>query len=161
MTMTKKTAVFLRTPYNYDTNEASDESGLECKELSRTKQSEAEEADINTIVRRFNLTGQMPTNLRTPQYGDFDGIASFQDAMDRVRQAQENFMLIPADIRAKFGNDPGAFVEFAINPENLPELRKMGLARDIPVEATPVPTPPAKPQEDTTAPAAGPSAGGK
>ena len=108
---------------------------------SRTKQSEAEEADINTIVRRFNLTGQMPTNIRTPQYGDFDGIESFQDAMDRVRQAQENFMLIPAEIRAKFGNDPGAFVEYATNPDNLPELRKMGLARDIPAQATPVPTP--------------------
>lgn len=159
--MPKTFEVFLRTPYNYNTNEAGDESGLECKDPTRTKQSEAEEADINTIVRRFNLTGQLPTNLRTPQYGDFDGIDSFQDAMDRVRAATENFMMIPAEIRSKFGNDPGAFVEFASNPDNLPELRKMGLARDIPEAATPVPGVIQKPQEGASAPAGDTSGKGK
>lgn len=127
--------VFLRTPYNYDRDRASDESGLECCDPSRTHQSFAEECDINTIVRRFNLTGELPSDVRLPQYGDFTGIDSYHSAMIAVAQANEAFDSLPADIRSKFHNSPEEFVAFCLEEKNRDALREMGLAKESPAEA--------------------------
>lgn len=118
---------FVRTPYNYDRNKASDQSGLACKDATRTQQHFAEEVDINTIVRRFNLTGQLPTNIRMPEYGDFENAFDFHTAMNAIRQAQESFMAMPANIRARFHNDPGEFVDFVADDANRAEAEKFGL----------------------------------
>ena len=77
---TKK--VFLRDGYNYDTEEVSLSTGTDTsidpdtgEELeSLTQQSFKDECDINEIVRRFGLTGQLPENFRAPVSGDFTGI---------------------------------------------------------------------------------------
>lgn len=119
---------FVRAPYLYDADRVSYDSGFSSNEESVTKQSFAEEVDINTIVRRFNLTGEMPSDIRAPQYGDFSGISDFHAALNAVAQAREEFDRIPAEVRAKFHNDPGEFVDFCVDPVNLPELRKLGLA---------------------------------
>jgi len=37
-------------------------------------------------------------------------------------------MALDARTRERFDNDPGAFVDFCLDPSNLEELRKMGLA---------------------------------
>jgi len=58
--------VFVRSPYNYDMAKASVESGLACEDASRAVQSQREDADINVIVKRFGLTGQLPQNVRVP-----------------------------------------------------------------------------------------------
>ena len=57
--MTKK-AIFLRTPYNYDLDAASNESGLACEEPSLAQQHYKDECDINTILQKFNITGLLP-----------------------------------------------------------------------------------------------------
>lgn len=119
--------IFLRTPYNYDMNKAGDESGLHCKDDSRTKQSFAEEADINTIVRRFHISGELPTNVRMPTYADFGEVFDFQTAMNAIREAQESFMAMPAHVRARFHNDPAEFVDFCSNQANRAEAEKLGL----------------------------------
>lgn len=119
---------FFRTPFNYDRSAASSESGLVCEDVSRAKQSFREECDINTIVERFLHTGDLPEGVRVPQYGDFTGISDYQSALHAVQAASEAFMAFPADVRARFGNDPGVFVDFCSDPANLPELRKLGLA---------------------------------
>ena len=49
--------VFCRSEYNYDRDKVSEETGLNCKDLSLAKQSFADECDINNIVKRFGLTG--------------------------------------------------------------------------------------------------------
>lgn len=134
--------VFLRTAFNYDTNEASDESGLKCEDPSLAKQSFAEEVDINTIVRRFGLTGQLPSDMydRVPVSADFDGVYDFHTAMNAVRAAQEAFDSMPASMRARFDNSPQKLMEFVENPENLEEARKLGLARPAePVKAADTP----------------------
>lgn len=123
----KVQAVFLRTPYNYDRNAASDESGLSCGEPSRAIQSAAEEADINTIVKRFGLTGKLPENVRMPQYGDFTGVTNYQEALHAVMAAEESFMKMPAHVRERFHNDPASFVDFCANEANREEAEKMGL----------------------------------
>lgn len=125
---------FLRTEFNYDTNEASIESGIECKDESKTKQSFKEESDINTIVKRFGLTGQLPEGVKAPTYGDFTEVMDFHTAMNAVAAAGEAFDRMPAEIRARFNNDPGAFVDFCSNDENRAEAEKMGLV--VPKEVT-------------------------
>jgi len=131
--------MIFRNGYNYDVDQASLESGLECKDPSLTSQSSADEADINTLVRRFGLTGTMPQGLKVPEYGDFDVVMDFQSAQNAVLAAQKSFMAMPADVRARFVNDPQVFLEFCANPENADELVKMGLA--IKKDPVIVPTP--------------------
>lgn len=119
--------MFLRTPYNYDTNEASDQSGLVCPEESLAQQHAKEESDINTIVRRFGLTGELPNNVRVPQYGDFTAATDYHTSMNAVLAANSAFMQLPADVRTRFNNDPGAFVDFCADEKNRDEAKKLGL----------------------------------
>lgn len=130
--------LFLRTPYNYSTDDVSVETGLECLDPSKTVQDATEDADINTIVRRFGLTGQLPDAVAMPQYGDFEDVMDYHTAMIAVTKAQDSFMQMPADVRARFGNDPQMFLEFCGDPGNLEEARKLGLA-------PPAPSKPAEP----------------
>lgn len=131
--------VFLRTEHNYDRDLASQASALECKDVSRAQQHCKEECDINTIVRRFGVTGMLPTAARLPTYGDFDGVSDYHSALEALRSADEAFYDLPADVRSRFKNDPGAFVDFCSDPANLPELRSMGLAPALSDEVPPVP----------------------
>lgn len=125
---------FVRNAYNYDRNLASDESGLRCDDVSLTKQSFAEEADINTIVRRFHLTGQLPENVRAPQYQDFEGVFDFHSAMNAVAAAGESFDAMPAEVRSRFHNNPAEFVDFCSDAANREEAVKLGLVFDRKLE---------------------------
>lgn len=140
--MANKSGETVRAYRNYDGDAVSNETGLECKDPSKAIQSQKEEADINTIVRNFGITGKMPENVRLPAYGDFSGVDDYRSALDAVKAAEKSFMEIPAEIRAKFDHDPQNFLEFVENPENMDKLREMGLAKPkVEVPVTP-PVPP-------------------
>jgi len=140
---TGEIAVTRNALFNYDRDAVSKATGLVCTSVSRTQQASKDEADINTIVRRFGITGQLPQGTRLPQYGDFSGVFDFQSAQNAIRRAQEAFNALPADVRDAFRNDPHEFVEFASNPENLDDLREMGLAPPaLPAANAPSSTPP-------------------
>jgi phage internal scaffolding protein len=126
---------FFRTPYNYDRDIASVESGLLCEDESLAIQSAAEEADINTIVRRFGLTGQLPGQVAVPRFGDFTNVPDFQTAMNLIRETQNEFMRLPAEIRARFDNDPQRVIDFLEDDRNRDEAIKLGLVNSVPVEA--------------------------
>lgn len=146
---------FLRTPYNYDRNKASDESALKCKDPSLAKQSFKEECDINTIVERFAITGELPTNVRMPTYDDFTGVTDFHTAMNAIAKANEAFDAMPANVRARFHNDPAEFVDFCSSKDNLEEAKRLGLVEATALEAAAAlaPKEPA-PEAPKTAPAA-------
>jgi len=112
---------------------------LDCPEPTLTQQHLKDEVDINVMLERFKVTGVMPVNVRLPQYGDFTGISDFRSAMDAVRSASDQFMSLPAAVRARFGNDPQQFLEFVSEPGHEAELRSMGL---LPPEVVPRETPP-------------------
>lgn len=120
-------APFFRTEYNYDRNVASDNSGLSCPEPTKTQQNFKDEVDINTIVERFGLTGELPTDVRMPQSGDFTDVTDFQGAMNLIRQAEEGFMEMPANIRARFHNNPAEFLDFVHDEKNVDEAIKLGV----------------------------------
>lgn len=129
----------------YDTDAESRSCGAVFDpENDRTIQSEKENSDINVIVRRFGVTGVVPQSLRPVMYGQFEGVFDFQSAMNAVREAQERFAELPAEVRKRFANNPQEFVVFCSNPENLPEMRKMGLA--VPEAPPPEPVPAPAPQ---------------
>lgn len=128
---------FLRTAHNYDRDAASVESGLVCPEESLTVQSARDECDINTIVRRFGLTGELPSNVKMPMSGDYEGVTDYHSALNAVIAADEAFMEFPAHVRSRFDNNPQKLLEFVADPANLDEARKLGLA--IPVAPAPEP----------------------
>jgi len=133
---------FIHNPYNYDTNAASNESGLHCEDASRTQQHFKDETDINNILRQFNVTGLLPQKALTPQYGDFTGIGDYHGALNAVIAAENEFMTLPAQLRARFDNDPQELIEFLNNPNNKEEAVKLGLLikpeASAPLESTSV-----------------------
>lgn len=128
---------FVRSPYNYDVDAVSNETGLLCMDESLTVQSDKNSTDINRIVDTFIRTGEIAPNLNPPQYGDFTGIQDYQSALNAVRAAEDSFMQLDAEVRARFGNNPQRLLEFLDNPANLDEARELGLA--LPAAAAPEP----------------------
>lgn len=127
MSPTNNFQVFLRTPYNYDREAASDDSGLICSDPSLAQQQFREESDINTIVKRFNLTGELPSGVSVPQYGDFLEVTDYHTAINLVKEADAAFLALPAHVRARFNNDAGAFVDFVSDDANRAEMETLGL----------------------------------
>lgn len=125
---------FVRSPYNYDRDQASQESGVSTGTENGAKQSFKDECDINTIVERFGLGYELPQNSRVPEYGDFSNITTFQEAMNATAAVREEFDKLPANIRSKFGNDPALYVDFCLDENNREELRQMGLLNKEAVE---------------------------
>lgn len=116
---------FIRSPYNYDLDAASDETAYRETSKSLTVQSMTEDADLNVMMARFGVTGKMPENVRLPQYGDFSHITDFQSAMNAVTEAEEEFMSLPASVRARFENNPQLLLDFCENPANISEVKKL------------------------------------
>jgi len=125
---------FLRTPYNYDTDAASNESGLHCEDASLAQQHFKDECDINNILRQFNITGLLPEAPLSPRYGDFTGVVDYHSALNQVIAAEDEFMSLPATLRARFENDPARLIEFLNNPQNKDEAVSLGLVNINPVE---------------------------
>lgn len=96
---------------------------------SRTKQSLAEDLDVNNIVRKYNGDLQAVANAHAFEalYGDFDSM-DMKTAIDKVEKAKELFLAIPSSVRGHFDNDAGAFIDYATNPDNLDQMRQWGLA---------------------------------
>ena len=130
---------FLRTQYNYDTNAASNESGLHCEDASLTQQHFKDETDINNILRQFNITGLLPEQPLSPRYGDFTGIGDYHGALNAVIAAEDQFMALPANLRARFENDPAQLIDFLNDENNRSEAEKLGLLEVPKAESTVTP----------------------
>ena len=138
---------------------------LDTGENSRTRQSFRDETDINTIMAKYARTGLLEhVNEHQGQYGDFTKVPEdYHDACNQVLAAEQMFQTIPAGIRARFNNDPGAFLDFADDPANEDEMRSLGLlpskmaAEQPPARA--VEPSPASTAADPVQPAATPEGG--
>lgn len=122
-----ESTTFIRNPFNYDRALASRDSALHCTDASRADQSAKEECDINTIVRRFGVTGQLPVGVRMPEYADFLDAGDYQSSLNAIAQARESFDSMPASVRDRFLNDPHRFVDFCADERNRPEAERLGL----------------------------------
>jgi phage internal scaffolding protein len=124
---------FVRNPYNYDMALVSQETGLACKDPSLAQQHMKDECDINVIIERFGVTGQLPVRAIEPSYGDFSGVSDYHTALNKIRAADEAFMALPAKLRAKFDHDPNALLNFLENEANKDEAIQLGLIDGQPV----------------------------
>jgi len=102
-------------------------SGIKFPKQGKTHGEFKDECDINSIMSKFNKTGQLPELIKkNPQYGDFANVSDYQTSLNTVMHAQQQFEALPANIRKRFDNDPASFLEFCSNEENVDELRELG-----------------------------------
>lgn len=108
---------------------------------SMTKQSFLEESDVNNIVKKY---ASNPDQLYLDQlraeglYGDFSSAPSYQDALNLVIKAEEQFSALPASIRDRFKNDPTKLLEFVSDEKNYDEAQKLGLLKEKVAPPSPV-----------------------
>lgn len=120
---------FVRSAYNYNTNYVSDDTGLLCLDPSLAQQQFRDDADPNFVMKQFAKTRDLTPfqSSKPPQYGDFSGISDYHTALNVVLAANESFDQLPANIRNRFKNDPGDFLEFFNDPANRAEAIDLGL----------------------------------
>ncbi|AXH73808.1 MAG: internal scaffolding protein [Microviridae sp.] len=98
-------------------------------QIDYTKQEFKEECDINTLMAKYQSTGEMPCiNQTAPQYLDVSAI-DYQECMEFVAGAQSLFNELPSSLRNRFDNSPAQFLDFTSNPENYAEMSKLGLLK--------------------------------
>lgn len=148
-----KPKVFLRSEFNYDTDEVSASLGLVCPDDGLTVQSQKDDSDINIIMSRVLKQGaQLPIKLGPGRYGNFTEVPTFRQAHEELAKLSGFFSMLDADTRAQFRNDPVVFAEFISDEANGPKLVEMGLMDAPTPEAAPepaqeppqAPTPPPK-----------------
>lgn len=112
-----------------------------CGDDVMTQQHFAAECDINNIMKKFERDRLMDhVNSVEGQYGDYGEVGTFHEAMNTVREAQEMFETVPAALRARFGNDPGAFLDWTQTASE-DDLRAEGLLPPASVDPAPVEPP--------------------
>lgn len=120
--------------------------GLECRDKSLARQSEAEGCDINLIMKRFEKTGQLPYIDSEGVFTDTTVMGDYQDVQNRIAAARAIFDQLPLTVRQRFNHDPAELLDFAADPANTKELQQLGLfpPDDKPPAVTPpTPEPPA------------------
>lgn len=69
----------------------------------------------------------MPAVNGLPMYGDFSGVVDYHSAVQAIKIAEERFMMLPAQIRKRFRNDPQELLAFLADDTNRQEAVEMGL----------------------------------
>lgn len=108
--------------------------GLSCDPAEgMTQQHFKDECDINYLLKHYNDIPAPP-----PVYADCSQYSDLQSAIDMVRAAGEDFQNVPAEIRARFANNPVDFFNFCNDPANKEELISLGLAESgrVPLDVT-------------------------
>lgn len=106
-----------------------------------TDQAYVDECDINTIMAKYQSTGELPVlNQGEAQYLDVTGM-DYHQHMQFIVDAQGMFDELPSAIRDRFHNDPAEFLDFTGDENNRVELAKMGLLNAEATEALLYPKP--------------------
>lgn len=94
-----------------------------------------DEVDINEIVRKHgvDLVQKHVKLLQSDAYR-FDDVTGndFQEAMEKVTKAKQEFDQLPSKVRSEFDNSPAKFLDFVHNPANADRMVEMGLANRVP-----------------------------
>lgn len=116
---------------------------------SLTQQHFQADCDLNVVMKRYGMEdGSIPVVNISDQIQDFTDAPDFRAALDQFHHAQEQFMSLPAKIRAKFNNNMGQMHDWVLDPDNYDEAVKLGFIQKPapappvpPVAAPPVPAP--------------------
>lgn len=119
-----------KTPYNHDTNFESDRTATFCPEESLTKQEFRDEADINTILKRFMRTGEIPPMALPEHFVDMTQQPTYFDMHTRLAEANAMFYNLPAEKRFAFQNDPTRWADAVVQATevgNATALQNLGI----------------------------------
>lgn len=82
-----------------------------------------ESSDINVIVEKAKRTGVLShINKNAEFYEDLTEF-NYEDAKNKIAETNSAFYGLDAETRAKFGNDPGKFIN-KVGPMSLDEIKK-------------------------------------
>jgi len=107
----------------------------ELPQESIVQQQFRDEVDVNTIVRRFGLTGQVPAMQGPGVYGDFTGITDYESALARIEETRERFMELPPEVREQFNNNPGELARYVEGSTEEDWKRRFGAPVEIKSES--------------------------
>lgn len=118
--------------------------GIKFVQPTQTLQSFKNDADINCIIARYENTGVLvdPTVpvSRTPQFGDYSEMPTYQEAQNVIVAANNAFYSLASNIRERFGNDPAAYFQFVQSLEkgsdDYAEAVRLGIVNE-PVDRSP------------------------
>lgn len=119
-----------------------DRTVIWCEDASLTNQQFVQDADINVLVKRFGLDKVAVPSLALDAryYGDVSEVPDLRTLLDIARDAENKFMELPADLRARFDNSPAQLWAFVNDPINEEASVKLGLLHRPPPEpAVPAP----------------------
>lgn len=96
---------------------------------SRAKQSFRKECDINEVMAKYRAHGVVGhVSTREAVWGaDLPASGDFHEAMNFVKEVESVFETLPAELRKRFKNDAGLYLDFVSDDENVDEARKLGL----------------------------------
>lgn len=114
------------------------------KDKNLTVQSARNETNINQIMKRIEKGQLINTNLQEGRFEDISEFGDLESATIAVQRAEKAFMGLPAEVRARFKNDPVALVNFLSDEGNRAEAEELGLIRPKDPEkgVPPIPEPP-------------------
>lgn len=95
---------------------------------SMTHQEFAAECDINTIVARAGAGLVQLSRPAGPLFTDVSEVpTTYQECVEMLMTAEEQFASLPAKMRERFANDPGQLLDFLGNESNREEAIQLGL----------------------------------
>lgn len=101
----------------------------EITEPSKTQQQFKEESSISYMVKKFGIANMPRPMEHFAFFADVSQIGDLADAEMQLRAAEEMFQSIPADIRARFGNDKYELLAFLEDEDNYEEGVELGILR--------------------------------
>lgn len=130
--------ILFKTPFNHDTEAEARRTATGNFEETRTQQHAKDETDINIILKKFGVTHESARASMPPSFINVPDHLDMQTVLQIVDQAEDSFLALPAEVRARFDNDLARYVGFVddrIRAGDTPTLREMGLvAPEAPTE---------------------------
>lgn len=99
-------------------------------EEGKTRQSEAQQADINWIVKRYEQSMILPAEKREGVFKDISEMPSFQGALNQLRRVDEYFMSLPPHIRLQFNNESAVMLDAWANGDKAAVFAEIGLLEE-------------------------------
>lgn len=103
-----------------------DLAATRCEDPSLTVQSFTEDADVNTIARRFGIT-DIPFTPIGEEVTDLTGAPDLRQILEARREAANHFTALPMKLRKRFRNSPEELWNFLHDPDNRDEAIRLGL----------------------------------
>lgn len=99
---------------------------------SKTAKSEADQANIQTILRKYKELGIVDhLNLTEAMFPDVTEIGDFADVVRTAKAAEVEFMKMPSKIREIFNHDVATWLDYAHDEEKRASLLAEGKIQPV------------------------------